>query len=285
MFEYNRDGVRERIRSLREKRDMTLKEFSEYLDIPVSSINSWERGVSIPRPNYLKLLADKNDVSESWILYGDVEDYVTDVLVYLNIYEIVSEKEFFDIVNLFNKRKVSVGNYNEFATIAREVIDNFDEMLIDEEKSFIPYIKPERIASQFQFLKDIEVQQEYLPFLNDLLSEKNIKQNGPIFLFLIDTLSRMNDDTKPLLNRIMRDINWLVTNNVLFFEKTAQSEDPKYYGVNDSSLLMNLQQREWDEIESELNERISGIESKLNSIVELNYEKQRNSKTKSIYKG
>lgn len=285
MFEYNRDGVRERIRSLREKRDMTLKEFSEYLDIPVSSINSWERGVSIPRPNYLKLLADKNDVSESWILYGDVEDYVIDVLVYLNIYEIVSEKEFFDIVNLFNKRKVSVGNYNEFATIAREVIDNFDEMLIDEEKSFIPYIKPERIASQFQFLKDIEVQQEYLPFLNDLLSEKNIKQNGPIFLFLIDTLSRMNDDTKPLLNRIMRDINWLVTNNVLFFEKTAQSEDPKYYGVNDSSLLMNLQQREWDEIESELNERISGIESKLNSIVELNYEKQRNSKTKSIYKG
>lgn len=285
MFEYNRDGVRERIRSLREKRDMTLKEFSEYLDIPVSSINSWERGVSIPRPNYLKLLADKNDVSESWILYGDVEDYVTDVLVYLNIHEMISENEFIEIVKLFKKRKIPVGNYNEFVTIAKEVIDNFDKLLTDEERNFIPYIKPERIASHFQFLKDIEVQQEYLPFLNDLLSEKNIKQNGPIFLFLIDTLSRMNDDTKPLLKRIMRDINWLVTNNVLFFEKTAQSEDPKYYGVNDSSLLMNLQQREWDEIESELNERISGIESKLNSIVELNYEKQRNSKTKSIYKG
>ncbi len=285
MFEYNRDGVRERIRSLREKRDMTLKEFSEYLDIPVSSINSWERGVSIPRPNYLKLLADKNDVSERWILYGDVEDYVTDVLEYLNIHEMISEKEFFEIVKLFNKHKIPVGNYNEFATIAREVIDNFDELLIDEERNFIPYIKPERVASHFQFLKDVDIQQEYLPFLNDLLSEKNIKQNGHIFLFLIDTLSRMNDDTKPLLKRIMRDINWLVTNNVLFFEKTAQSEDPKYYGVNDSSLLMNLQQREWDEIQSELNERTLGIESKLNSIVELNYEKQRNSKTKSIYKG
>src|SRR5690625_4327493 len=160
MFEYNRDGVRERIRSLREKRDMTLKEFSEYLNIPVSSINSWERGVSIPRPNYLKLLADKNEVSENWILYGDVEDYVTDVLVYLNIYEMISEKEFFNIVNLFNKRKAPVGSYNEFATIAREVVDNFDEMLIDEERSFIPYIKPERIASHFQFLNDIEVQQE-----------------------------------------------------------------------------------------------------------------------------
>src|SRR5690625_4715311 len=166
MFEYNRDGVRERIRSLREKRDMTLKEFSEYLDIPVSSINSWERGVSIPRPNYLKLLADKNDVSENWILYGDVEDYVTDVLVYLKIYDMISETEFFEIVNLFKKANLSVGNYNEFAAIAREVIDDFDEKLIDEEKNFISYIKPERIASHFQFLRDIEVQQEYLPFLN-----------------------------------------------------------------------------------------------------------------------
>lgn len=285
MFEYNKDGVRERIRSLRENKDMTLKEFSEYLKIPVSSINSWERGVSIPRPNYLKLLADKNDKSEKWILYGDVENYVTDVLVYLKIYEMVSESEFYEIVNLFKKANLSVGNYNEFATIAREVIDDFDEKLIDEEKNFIPYIKPERIASHFQFLRNIEVQQEYLPFLNDLLSEKNIKQNGPIFLFLIDALSRMNDDTKPLLKRIMRDINWLITNNVQFFEKTDQSEDPMYYGVNDSRLLMNLEQREWDEIQSELNERMIDIESRLNSIVELNYEKQRNSKVKSIYKG
>src|SRR5699024_8934886 len=139
MFEYNKDGVRERIRSLRENKDMTLKEFSEYLNIPISSINSWERGVSIPRPNYLKLLADKNDISEQWILYGDVEDYVTDVLVYLKIYEMVSEKEFFEIVNLLKKANLSVGNYNGFATIAREVIDDFDEKLIDEEKNFIPY--------------------------------------------------------------------------------------------------------------------------------------------------
>jgi len=262
---------------------MTLKDFSEYLNIPVSSINSWERGVSIPRPNYLKLLADKNDISENWILYGDVEDYIQDLFVYLDLSAKVSEDKFFEIVAILQKSNFKVGDYNKFEEIAKQVIDNYDELIAEEEKTLLPYIKPERIASQFNFLKSTQVQQEYLPFLNDLLSEEKISANGPIILFLIDALSRTNDQTKPLFKRVLRDINWLVTNNILLLDKSEQSEEPKYYGVSDSKALDRLVQREWEVIEKEINERINNIASRLKSIVELNYEELKDSDRKTIW--
>src|SRR5690625_1264096 len=129
----------------------------------------------------------------------------------------------------------------------------------------------------------VKVQQEYLPFLNDLLSEEKISDNGPIILFLIDALSRTNEPTKRLLKIVLRDINWLVTNNILLLDKSEQGEEPKYYGVRDSKALDRLEQRKWEEIENEVNERINNIASRLKSIVEHNYEELKDSDRKTIW--
>src|SRR5690625_3885183 len=180
MFEYNRDALAKRIKLLRKKLGMTLKEFSEFMDIPVSSINSWERGVSIPRPNYLKKLSEKNNIDEKWILYGDIEDYVQDVFDYLDLSSKISEDKLLTIVDILRCSNFKVGDYSKFEEVAKQIVDNYEELIKEEEKTFIPYIKPERIASQYDFLKNSQIQQEYLPFLNDLLSEENISDNGPI---------------------------------------------------------------------------------------------------------
>lgn len=102
-------------------------------------------------------------------------------------------------------------------------------------------------------------------------------------MFLIDALSRTNDPTKLLLKLVLRDINWLVTKNVLLLDKREQSEEPIYYGVKDSKALDRLEQRKWEEIEKEVNERINNISSRLKSIVELNYELLKESDRKSIW--
>src|SRR5690625_6756828 len=98
----------------------------------------------------------------------------------------------------------------------------------------------------------VKVQQEYLPFLNDLLSEEKISDNGPIILFLIDALSRTNKPTKRLLKLVLRDINWLVTNNILLLDGREQSEVPKYYGENDTRTIDRLEMRNLEEIEKEV---------------------------------
>lgn len=283
MFEYNREAVAKRIKLLRNKLGMTLKEFSEFMNIPVSSINSWERGVSIPRPHYLRNLAEKNNIDEKWILYGDIEDYVQDVFDYLDLSSKVSEDKYFKIVDILQRSNFEVGDYNKFEEVARQVIENYDELITEEEKMFPPNIKPERIATEYKFLKNAHVQQVYLPFLNNLLSEDNIQANGPIILFLIDALSRANDQTKPLIKLVLRDINWLVTNNILLLDKSEQSEEPRYSGIKDSKALDRLEIRKWEEIEKEVNERINNISSRLKSIVELNYELLKESDRKSIW--
>lgn len=283
MFEYNREAVAKRIKELRKKQGMTLKKFSEFMDIPVSSINSWERGVSIPRPNYLKKLSEKNNIDEKWILYGDVEDYVQDVFDYLDLSSKVSEESFFEIVDILENSNFEVGDYGKFEEIAKQVIDDYEELIKEEEKAFVSYIKPERIASQYDFLKNPQVQQEYLPFLNDLLSEERISDNGPIILFLIDALSRTNKPTKRLLKLVLRDINWLVTNNILLLDGREQSEVPKYYGVKDTRALDRLEKRNREEIEKEVSERINNIATRLKAIVEHNYEALKESGKKSIF--
>ena len=62
-----------------------------------------------------------------------------------------------------------------------------------------------------------------------------------------------------------------------------KSEEPKYYGVSDSKALDRLEQREWEVIEKEINERIDNIASRLKSIVELNYEELKDSERKTIW--
>src|SRR5699024_6023015 len=125
MFEYNREAVAKRIKELRKKQGMTLKKFREFMDIPVSSINSWERGVSITRPNYLKKLSEKNNIDEKCILYGHVEDYVQDVVDYLDVSSKVSEVSFFEIVHIVENSNFEVRDYGTFEEIANQVIDDY----------------------------------------------------------------------------------------------------------------------------------------------------------------
>lgn len=81
----------------------------------------------------------------------------------------------------------------------------------------------------------------------------------------------------------LRDINWLVTKNILLLDKSEQSEELRYYGVSDTKALDRLEQRKWGEIENEINERINNIASRLKSIVELNYEELKSSDRKTIW--
>ncbi len=64
MFQYNKQSIGTRIRKIRkEKEEMTLKEFSELLDVPISSIiSSWERGVNVPSSMNLDLISEKTGV-------------------------------------------------------------------------------------------------------------------------------------------------------------------------------------------------------------------------------
>lgn len=64
------DGIGERIRCLREARELSMNELEDLLGASRGSVNKWEKG-SIPGGRYLVLLSDFFSVSTDWILRGE----------------------------------------------------------------------------------------------------------------------------------------------------------------------------------------------------------------------
>lgn len=62
-----------RIRLLRKERGMTLAEFSKFLGIPKTTISHWElNDIDTMKLSNLSIIARKCDVSDGWIMGGDV---------------------------------------------------------------------------------------------------------------------------------------------------------------------------------------------------------------------
>lgn len=60
--------ISERIKTLREQRDMTQAELAKRLVITRSAVNAWEMGISVPSTQYVVGLAELFHVSADYLL-------------------------------------------------------------------------------------------------------------------------------------------------------------------------------------------------------------------------
>ncbi len=60
--------IAEKIKSLREKQNLTQSELAKKLKITRSSVNAWEMGISVPSTQYLVELAGLFHVSTDYLL-------------------------------------------------------------------------------------------------------------------------------------------------------------------------------------------------------------------------
>lgn len=63
--------VADRIRALREQKELTQTELSKLLGITRSSVNAWEMGISVPSTQYIVELAHIFKVSTDYLLCVD----------------------------------------------------------------------------------------------------------------------------------------------------------------------------------------------------------------------
>ncbi|HFN2520127.1 TPA: helix-turn-helix domain-containing protein, partial [Enterococcus faecium] len=66
-----------RIRKIIESKGLTLEQFGDLIgDTPISSVNNWLRGVSLPNKNRLLTIANIGNTSADWIKWGTLEEYI-----------------------------------------------------------------------------------------------------------------------------------------------------------------------------------------------------------------
>ncbi|UAC48315.1 helix-turn-helix domain-containing protein [Bacillus aquiflavi] len=284
MFEYNKKSIGSRIRKIRKDAGMTLREFSQLLDVPVSSISSWEGGVNIPSTQNLQLLSEKTNVKPSWILYGEITDYLQDVFDYYELNEVVNEEKFFELEKELIEMRYQPGDFKVLADTALLIIPNFEELIHYEKEEDL--LSTHMLNNEFPILQQSVFQKNYLPTLQSLLLGDNKDENdvnNDIILYILDLLSRMNENTKPVMKQVIRDLNWLLSNNVFRLEKEYQSKKPNFGGIESAEAYKKQRDREYREIKEEADQIIRDISTRLKDIVELNYEEYEKKEYKSFF--
>lgn len=79
MNDYNKKEIGERIKVIRKNMGLTMKEFGEKFNPPASDsiVSRWERGVSSPNNERLKLISEIGNVSMYYLLTG--KKFITDL--------------------------------------------------------------------------------------------------------------------------------------------------------------------------------------------------------------
>ncbi|MTD40068.1 helix-turn-helix domain-containing protein [Erwinia sp. CPCC 100877] len=77
----NKTKVGERIREIRTKLGYSMDEFGKLLgDSPRSSVNNWEKGVSLPKKDKLEKIALLGNMMTDQVLYGKADEYLYDLI-------------------------------------------------------------------------------------------------------------------------------------------------------------------------------------------------------------
>lgn len=90
-----------RIKTLRHSKNMTLSDVAEMVHAKgKSTVNSWERGATLPRDKFMTKLCSLFGVSKNYILFGSLDDY----LISLVLSDYISDDSIthFEISNYMN---------------------------------------------------------------------------------------------------------------------------------------------------------------------------------------
>lgn len=124
-FNVDKIKVGERIFNIRNKLNLTLEQFGKLDNLKASKsiVLRWENGTSLPNRSRLEIIAKKGNITVNELLYGDVEEFITNNFyellkiasnpVYINDRFTSSNK--YDLENLFFK------NYNHESKIKFEL--------------------------------------------------------------------------------------------------------------------------------------------------------------------
>ncbi len=129
--------VGRRIKEIRTNLGYSMSQFGELIsNSPKTTVNNWERGISLPKEDKLKKIALLGKTTTNELLYGSPEEFITKIVV--DYFRLQLNPLFIQQIILFlNQQKIDL--YDEMAII--EFIQGiFDSgSFIEEDSSYLSY--------------------------------------------------------------------------------------------------------------------------------------------------
>lgn len=178
-----------RIKSIRKQHSYTMMGFAGLLGISsASTINNWEKGNNLPKPDRLEKIALLGNTTVEWIKYGEFKEYVIQLLKTVDQNYTLDEPELLALITKLDEEDLTYKNDLKILKCAKRMYPHFFK------NSYSNHFSQNSGMLFEEFLEyTIEQNNHYrtiiLPHIQQLLNtSKNKKENEKILVYLFDCL-------------------------------------------------------------------------------------------------
>lgn len=217
----------QRIYQIRKKHHCSMARFAKLLgNTSASTINNWEKGNNLPKTARLEQLALLGNTTVNWLLYGDFNQYVYDLLRSLKQEQLLTKEQLIHLGCILKKKQVSYSQDLVILSTAKELFPEAFQPNYPE--SYSSADNQAMVAESFMFY-EIETHDNYrlrlLPLIEESLatSSENIITDLLEQFLLFLTTYRLEKKT---YTHIVNLLSLLVTSSSL--PKKRQPSDSSF---------------------------------------------------------
>ncbi|MHC5230090.1 helix-turn-helix domain-containing protein [Enterococcus sp. LJL99] len=201
-----------RIKSIRKQHSYTMMGFAGLLGISsASTINNWEKGNNLPKPERLEKIALLGNTTVEWIKYGEFKEYVIQLLKTVDQKKSLDENELLALITALDEKQLTYKNDLKILKCAKKMYPNFFK------NSYSTHL-PQNSAMLFEEFLEYTIEQNnyyrtiILPQIQQLLNNsKNKKENEKILVYLFSCLEIVDNknQAKEFLKLLKKTLNLL----------------------------------------------------------------------------
>lgn len=206
--------VAQRLKLLKSKSRMTVEAFAEKVGAHKSNINTYMRGVALPPQDVVNRIAKFSGVYPDWIYYGDLKEYIKDLLTEMNYINIL--KYYPETIGILEDK------YLEYIKVADIKGYNFEVLL----KLFKTYNR--------------DLLQQKVSNLLDNIDIKDKMEGVPLYGLDVDEDENWNYFVKDLIINIEKDLKerWFESQEEILVKINNAVNDYKRWSITkDPNLL------------------------------------------------
>jgi len=217
-----------RIKEIRDQHKYSMALFANLVgNASASTVNNWEKGNNLPKPERLEKIAILGNTTIDWIRYGAFKDYVKQLLSEANLQHQLENEQLELLIHSLKKQKISYSQDLKILTTANELFPDLFEINYQSELS-----EQFSLISEDSTLYRIEQNDRYrtdfLPMIEELLYHSNQKEINASVLFLVFDLLKRSESCKlfPEVPQIFALLSEVITNDIVYRTKhTMKSID------------------------------------------------------------
>lgn len=279
---YDKKSVGERIKNIRIKNGKTQEQFGELFSASKGNVATWEKGLSLPNKDRLKLISELGNVSVDELLYGtkytkesisnyiinnpegfksdlnsSISDFILnylddsqDILRNLDSGRVIYFKKLFDRLIITEKASNDLNNEIEQ--------DNYKTQLII--KKIVNCIFEDLLASVYLNSNKEYYLSNFLFYIEILLNE-DFEYYDEFFKYLIEKIEQIGRNIPSILKFMLHQYmnNVFSKINVTVFDENSSSitdgiTDSKGLYINKNILINSIDYEEYEKIINKINE-------------------------------